>query len=70
MHEILVGLNVSNEELYAKYRKVIMSILKAYNGCFGYDSLVSEVLISEVDKSISRVFTIKFSDKENMDNFF
>ena len=68
--EMLVGLNVINDLEYQKYREGMMPILKNYKGEFGYDFKVSEVLKSETDNNINRVFTIRFSDKDNMDAFF
>ena len=69
-YEILVGLNVLDETMYAEYRSAMKSILSDYEGGFGYDFKVSEVLIPEGNTDINRVFTIDFSSKNNMEAFF
>lgn len=70
MIEMLVGLNVTNDADYSKYREGMTPILKAIGGGFGYDFKVSEVLISETDNEINRVFTIFFPDEDKMKAFF
>lgn len=68
--ERLVGLFVSDEKLYQKYREGMLPILRSYGGSFGYDFKVSEVLKSEVKEPINRVFTIYFENRDSMDTFF
>lgn len=70
MVEFLVGLNVTDEDAYAKYREAMTPILNALNGGFRYDFRVSDVLISETDAAINRVFTIYFPDQKTADGFF
>ena len=48
----------------------MIPILNSYNGCFGYDFKVSEMLMSETTDEINRVFTIRFPDKETMEELF
>jgi uncharacterized protein (DUF1330 family) len=69
-YEILVGLHVLDDLKYDDYRNAMKPILSDYQGHFGYDFKVSEVLISEGDSDINRVFTINFSNKNNMEGFF
>jgi uncharacterized protein (DUF1330 family) len=69
-YEILVGLNVLDDVIYENYRAAMKPILADYQGRFTYDFKVSEVLISENDSNINRVFTINFSSKEKLDGFF
>ena len=69
-YEILVGLHVLDDLKYAEYRTAMKPILSDYSGHFGYDFKVSEVLISEDNVNINRVFTINFSSQEKMDAFF
>jgi hypothetical protein len=45
-------------------------ILTDYEGFFGYDFIVSDVLISESNADINRVFTINFGSKAQMESFF
>ncbi len=68
--ERLVGLYVTDEEMYQHYRDVMYPLLKQYGGDFGYDFKVSEVLKSKVDQPINRVFTIYFKNEESLTNFF
>ena len=68
--EILVGLNVLNNSKYEDYRAAMKPILSQYEGRFGYDFVVSEVLKTETNNDINRIFTINFSSKNNMENFF
>jgi len=65
-----MGLDVTDDEEYQKYREGMMPILESFGGSFGFDFKVSEVLQSKTDASINRVFTIDFPSKEVMDNFF
>ena len=69
-YEILVGLQVVDDLKYSDYRAAMKPILSDYEGRFGYDFVVSDVLISEGHTDINRVFTINFSSKNNMERFF
>ena len=68
--EILMGLEVIDDLQYDNYRAAMKPILKSYGGQFGYDFRVSEVLISEQNPDINRVFTISFPDRQQMKDFF
>ncbi|MGF1754064.1 DUF1330 domain-containing protein [Vibrio makurazakiensis] len=70
MYEFLVGLEVSNNDVYSKYRAAMKPILASYCGGFGFDFVVSEVLRSEVDVPINRVFTINFPSQSAAESFF
>ena len=70
VYEMLVGLHVTNDEVYQDYREEMTPILLEFGGGFGYDFKISEVLKSQTDKEINRVFTIYFPDKEAMQQFF
>jgi uncharacterized protein (DUF1330 family) len=70
LHEILVALNVIDDQKYQEYRKSMMPILKDHGGGFNYDFRVSDVLISQTEHDINRVFTIYFPDKERSEQFF
>ncbi|WOH36391.1 DUF1330 domain-containing protein [Thalassotalea fonticola] len=69
-YEILVGLNVLDDLKYDAYRTEMKPILSDYEGRFGYDFKVSDVLISEGNADINRVFTINFVSKSKMEGFF
>jgi len=68
--ETLVGLQVVDEEEYQMYRDEMMPILKSYGGGFIYDFKVSEVLKSQTEAPINRVFTISFPSQDSRDLFF
>jgi len=68
--EVLVGLDVSDDDAYADYRSAMKPILDSFGGGFGYDFRVAEVLRSESDVDINRVFTIRFPDAAAMGAFF
>lgn len=70
MYEYLVGLNVTDDASYQKYREGMTPILKSYGGGFNYDFKVSEVLITQSQNKINRVFTLFFPDKETSERFF
>lgn len=70
MYEFLVGLEVSDKGAYSDYRAAMAPILSAFGGGFGFDFVVSEVLLSKVDTPINRVFTIHFPNKTISENFF
>lgn len=69
-YEMLVALNVIDHQEYQKYREAMKPILSTFGGSFGYDFRVSEVLISDGNTEINRVFTINFPDARKMDAFF
>lgn len=68
-HEILVGLEVTGEVGYARYREAMTPLLKAMGGYFRYDFAVSRVLQGD-NGSINRVFVISFPDEATKDAFF
>ena len=68
--ERIMGLEVSSDEVYQQYREHMIPILTTYDGRFGYDFKVAEVLKSKTDAPINRVFTIEFPSQEVMDKFF
>lgn len=69
-YEMIVGLQISNEDLYSDYREAMRPLLEKVNGGFRYDFKVSEVLKNEEGKPINRVFAIFFESKSKMEAFF
>lgn len=69
-HTLLVGLWVTDPEGYGRYRAAMAPVLARFGGAFGYDFVVSEVLRSEVDVPINRVFTLAFPDRRAREGFF
>jgi len=67
---MLVGLNVIHDEKYQEYRKAMRPILSQFDGDFGYDFKIAEVLLSETSDTINRVLTINFPDIKTKDAFF
>jgi len=70
MFEYLVGLQVTDEASYREYRKAMLPILTGHGGGFGYDFMVSDVLINPTENPINRVFTIHFPDEATSKAFF
>lgn len=69
-YEILVGLNVTDDELYQKYRDEMTPILKTYGGGFRYDFLIEKVLKTDSESKLNRVFAIYFESEEAKNEFF
>ena len=69
-YEMVVGLQIKNEEMYARYRESMTPLLETYGGGFRYDFKISEVLKNEDGRAINRVFAIFFKDKASMEKFF
>ncbi len=68
--ERIMGIQVTDDDLYQKYREAMLPILTEYGGFFGYDFKVSQVLKAKTNEPINRVFTIEFPSQEVMDAFF
>jgi uncharacterized protein (DUF1330 family) len=69
-HEMLVGLKVTDDAAYARYRAAITPILHRFGGGFRYDFKVAEVVHTAAQAPINRVFTIRFADRASKDAFF
>ncbi len=69
-HETLVGLHVTDEAGYQRYRAGMIPLLEACGGRFRYDFRVNEVLRSESAEPINRVFVIAFPSADAMRSFF
>jgi len=71
MIETLMALNVTDAELYAKYRAAMLPLLEAHGGRFGLDLWVAEVLRAPAgQKPFNRMFTILFPSPERREAFF
>lgn len=69
--EMMVGLFVSDPEVYRQYRDAMRPLLESVGGGgFRYDFEVARTLKSEADHDINRVFAIYFADRESKDRFF
>ena len=69
-YERVMGLHVTDNEEYQRYRDAMIPILHSYGGSFGYDFRIAEVLKSKSSNKINRVFTIEFPSQDIMDEFF
>lgn len=67
--ELLVGLELSDPQLYAEYRRHMTPLLLQHQGDFGYDFVVQQSL-KPADSAINRVFTIHFASELLMEQFF
>jgi uncharacterized protein (DUF1330 family) len=70
MIEVLFGVNVTDDAKYTAYRAEMTPLLGSYEGRFEVDVRVAEVLRAPGDKSVNRLFTIRFPSIERMDAFF
>ncbi|MGI9627940.1 MAG: DUF1330 domain-containing protein [Longimicrobiales bacterium] len=70
MHETLMAMNILDEESYQRYRDGMLPILARYGGGFRYDFRIDEVLRSDAEHPINRVFAIHFPDREKREAFF
>ena len=68
-YERCMGLHVTDDALYARYREGMLPILAAHYGRLRYDFQVSLALINEEGKPINRVFVIAFASKADNDAF-
>lgn len=68
--DILVGLNVSDEENYKKYRLEMTPLLHNIGGKFKYDFTIKETLINHSENEINRVVIISFPNLKSKEDFF
>ncbi len=68
--ERLVGLDVTDDDGYQKYRAAMSPLLAQHGGGFRYDFRIAEVLRSETNARMNRVFTIRFPDRDASEGFF
>src|SRR5262245_24879287 len=69
-HVKVYGLHVKDGDLYQRYRNGMTPLLHRAGGRFGYDFVVSDVLKSESNAPINRVFTMIFPDPGAAAAFF
>ena len=68
--EMLVGLQVLDEDTYARYRAEMTPLLEAHGGRFIVDVRVAEVLRAPSGSPFNRLFTIRFPSARQRDAFF
>ena len=69
-YERIMGIDVTDDVEYQKYRAAMTPLLHAAGGDFGYDFKIAEVLKSKTEGKINRVFTIDFPSEKVMKDFF
>jgi uncharacterized protein (DUF1330 family) len=68
--ENLVGVNIVDPEMYAKYRAAMTPMLEKVGGSFRVDVEVAKVLKSPGDAKFNRLFVIRFPDRATNQAFF
>ena len=66
---VLMGLEVTDDASYARYRAGMTPILESFGGSFGCDFVVAAVLKGPSER-LNRVFTIAFPDRTTQARFF
>lgn len=69
-YEILVGLHVSDQDSYDRYRAGMTPILKDHGGYFRYDYTIDTMLQGNADDPHNRVFVLSFPDQSTQERFF
>jgi uncharacterized protein (DUF1330 family) len=69
-YEMTVGLLVTDQAMYAQYRREMRPLLERAGGAFRYDFDVARVLESEDGAEINRAFVIQFPDRSTKERFF
>jgi uncharacterized protein (DUF1330 family) len=69
-YETMVGLTVTDDVSYQRYREAMTPLLAEHGGGFRYDFTIDKVLKSASEHPINRVFAIYFGNKAQMEAFF
>lgn len=69
-HVVVMGLEVTDDAAYARYREGMTPTLAAYGGAFDFDFIVARVLRSPGSARINRLFAISFPDRATCERFF
>ena len=69
-YERIFGLEVANQDMYARYRAEMVPLMEAAGGTFRYDFDVARVLRGEEDARINRAFLIRFPNRAASEQFF
>ncbi len=69
-HQLVIAMNVTDPERYAKYRAGMTPILTRHQGSFGYDFTIATTHKSAAPHPVTRVFTMRFPNKAARDAFF
>lgn len=66
----LVGVQITDQDGYKRYRDAMTPLMHAAGGRFGIDVEVSRNLSPAGDAPINRLFTIHFPDEDALNAFF
>lgn len=69
-HTLVVALEVTDPQGYARYREGMTPILEGYGGRFDWDLQGGEVLRSPDGVHVNRVFALSFPDRARRTAFF
>jgi uncharacterized protein (DUF1330 family) len=68
-YDTVIGLHVTDQERYRRYRSAMTPLLAEAGGRFRYDFTIDEVLKAESGKPINRLFVISFPDQAAREAF-
>ena len=69
-HELLVGLNVTDDAAYDAYRAAMTPLLEAAGGYFRLDFTIDRALKGLPGLPLNRIFVISFPGEREMQAFF
>jgi uncharacterized protein (DUF1330 family) len=69
-YELLVGLHVTDQEGYTRYRQEMKPMLDVHGGSFTYDFTIDQALVNCATHPINRLFVISFPSEDARKAFF
>ena len=69
-YEMTVGLVVTDQDSYARYRSEMRPLLEEAGGAFQYDFDVARTLSGDGAEEVNRLFVLRFPSESNKDRFF
>jgi uncharacterized protein (DUF1330 family) len=69
-HLLVIAMNVTDPDRYAKYRAGMAPVLARHSGSFGYDFTIAATHQSPAPHPVTRVFTMQFPSRAARDAFF
>jgi uncharacterized protein (DUF1330 family) len=69
-YDWIIGLNVTDAELYRQYRAEMTPLLEAAGGQFAYDFDIARTHRNASAHEINRVFVIRFPDRAACERYF
>lgn len=68
--EMIIGMRVTDEASYQRYRDHMTPLLESMGAWFRYDMRISELLKGQADEPFNRLFIMSFPDKGTQERFF